>query len=151
MDISTAKRIGSQQAIKAVTIGLVVAYSMMGLIMSDALWLFEFEYSKTILFAILATYILGFLFGRRTGVSILIDRNPSLLIGIGYCLLTVWIATFMTSLIGFFGEGIGRSDEPFTDYIWKPFMLVAFFGLIPTILIGLWWGYSIRSKGKKVE
>jgi hypothetical protein len=58
----------------------------------------------------------------------------------------------MGSLIGFFNEGLPNKSpisEPFHDYIYKPLALVTIFGFIPIVLVGIWFGLSIRRNGRQ--
>jgi hypothetical protein len=159
MDSTTAKKIGSRQAIKAVTAGLLVAYLMMAVIASDIAWIVEFGYAYLLLFSILVIYSITFLFGRLAGVAILIKNRPDMLTGMFCGFLIVWISTFLSGLLSFFSEGISISKgfsnsswkEAFFDYVCKPLELITMFGFIPTLLAGLWLGYSIKLKGKKTK
>jgi uncharacterized membrane protein YqjE len=80
-DITTAKRIGYKQAFKAITIGLAIAYFIMSL-MAGPVWLFQFDYAPTIIFAAVITYVAGYIFGGLTGKWIIIKRLPSIPLGI---------------------------------------------------------------------
>lgn len=64
---------------------------------------------------------------------------------IKYGFLIVFAATFVGSLVGIF-ENIGIDDKVFFNYLVKPFFWVTFFGLIPIIVVGLWFGNSINRK-----
>jgi len=37
-------------------------------------------------------------------------------------------------------------SEPVRDYIYKPMALVIIFGFLPIILVGIWFGLSIKKK-----
>jgi hypothetical protein len=149
-DITRAKRIGYRQAFKAITIGLAVAYLIIAL-MAGPFWLFEFDYAPTLIFAAIVLYGTGYLFGGLAGKFILIKRYPSVLIGLISGFLIIWSATFVGSLIGFFNEGLpNRSpiSEPFEDYILKPIFMVSFWGFIPIVAIGIWYGWSIKRRAE---
>ena len=147
-DSKRAKRIGYIQAFKAITIGLVIAYTIMAFL-AGPLWLFQFDYMPTILFAVAMIYVAGYLFGSLIGNWIIIKKRPAVLTGIAGGFLMVWSATFAGSLVGFFNEGLGELhplDNPFYDYIYKPLALVTIFGCIPILLVGIWFGISIKRK-----
>lgn len=145
-NVSQAKKIGSRQALKAITAGLIVAYILMAFIEEDAWWLFGFEYAWTMVLAAGITCASGFLFGRMAGVTILIKKRNALLTGIACGFFIVWTSTFLTSLIGFFSEGVGTADA-FVNYIGKPLWLVTMFGSLPVLFVGLWFGSSVKAKG----
>ena len=148
-DFKTFKKIGYTQAFKAITLGIALAYVIMAL-MAGPLWLFQFDYAPTILFAATMIYIVGYFFGGLTGVWILKHNRSAILFGIIGGFLIVWTATFIGSLIGFMNEGLPNQSEisePIYDYIYKPMALVTMFGFLPIILVGIWFGLSIKKKG----
>lgn len=148
-DVNFAERIGYHQAFKAITIGLVIAYFIMALL-AGPLWIFEFTYAPTILFAVAMIYLTGYVLGGMAGRVIIKKKWPAILVGIISGFLMVWIATFLGSMIGFINEGLKNesSADAFHDYIIKPVGLVTFFGGVPIIVVGIWFGLSIKSKAK---
>lgn len=151
-DFTFIKKIGYIQAFKAITVGLVIAYIIMAL-MAGPLWLFQFDYAPTILFAAIMIYISGYFFGGLTGIWILKQKRPAILFGIIGGFLIVWTSTFIGSLIGFINEGLPNQSEisePVHDYIYKPIVLVTMFGFLPIILVGIWFGLSIKKIGEKL-
>ena len=129
-DITAAKRIGYSQAFKAITIGLAIAYLLMAL-MAGPFWIFEFDYTPTLVFAALVLYGTGYLFGGLAGKYIIIKKYPSALVGLVSGLLIICSATFIGSLVGFFSEGLPNKSpisDPFADYILKPILSVLFWG-----------------------
>lgn len=150
-DIITSKKIGYKQAFKAVTFGLCIAYIIMAL-MGGPFWLFQFDYAPTILFAVVVIYVVSYFIGGLTGVWILQRNRPAILIGILSGFLIVWAATFMGSLIGFVTQGLANNStisEAVYDYIYKPIGLVTIFGFLPIILVGIWFGLTIKKNGAK--
>ena len=118
---------------------------------ADLAWIFRFDYTPTLIFAVIVIYYFGFLFGSLAGIDILVKKRPSLLFGIIYGFLIVWSTTFVGSLVGFFTEGLANKtpiSEPFNDYIIKPLLIITFYGFIPIIAIGIWYGYSIKKHSK---
>ena len=149
IELTTFKKIGYIQAFKAITVGLVIAYIIMAL-MAGPLWLFQFDYAPTVIFAAIIIYIAGYFLGGQTGIWILKQNKPAILFGILGGFLIVSTATFIGSLIGFFKEGLpnhSEISEPIHDYIYKPLAMVTIFGFIPIILVGIWFGLSIKKKG----
>ena len=152
-DSKTIKRIGYTQAFKAITVGLAIAYLIMAL-MAGPLWLFQFDYAPTIIFATVVIYITGYYFGGLTGIWILKQNRPAILFGIIGGFLIVWSATFIGSLIGLVKEGLPNQSEisePFHDYVYKPMALVTMFGFLPIVLVGIWFGLSVKKNGDKVS
>ena len=152
-DISSARKIGYRQAFKAITIGLAVAYLIMAL-MAGPFWLFKFDYTPTLIFSAVVLYGIGYVIGGLAGKCIIIRKYPSILVGLISGFLILWSATLIGSLVGFFKEGLPNSStisDTFEDYIFKPIVLVSFWGFIPIIIIGLWYGWSIRQRSKQVK
>ena len=161
MDTDIAEKIGSRQAIKAVTIGLIIAYLIMALpsIADDGLikglfWFLNVSFKFNLLVGVICMYLCGHFFGRRAGYEILINKRNNFLVGFICGLLIIVTTTFLTSWVGFFQEGvdnIGSDDNPFEDYIVKPVFWVLIFGLVPCLFVGLWFGYSIKKRGDLTE
>jgi hypothetical protein len=145
-----AKKIGYSQAFKAITLGIFIAYFIMALTSFNPVWLLEFDYMPTILFGVVILYCFGYLFGRSAGVSILVKKRPAILFGIIYGFVIVWSATLAASLVGF-AEVLADRDQvakPLRDYVYKPLVMITFYGFIPIVLIGVWYGYSIKKYSK---
>ncbi|MEO9146277.1 MAG: hypothetical protein ABI237_12055 [Ginsengibacter sp.] len=151
-DFTKIKKIGYAQAFKAITVGLIIAYIIMAL-MDGPFWLFRFRYAPTILFAAVMIYIAGYFIGRLMAVWILKHKQLAILFGIIGGFLIVWTATFIGSLIGFIKEGLPNQNEmsePVYYYIYKPIAVVTMYGFFPIILVGTWFGLSIKKKGDKI-
>jgi len=150
-DLKTIRKIGYMQAFKAITIGLAIAYFIMAS-MAGPFWLFQIYNAPTIIFAAIFTYLAGYYFGGLTGIWILRDKRPAILFGIIGGFLIVWCATFIGSLVGLIKEGLPNRDEisePFHDYVYKPLALVTFFGFLPIVIVGIWFGLSIKKAGSR--
>jgi hypothetical protein len=147
-DISRAKKIGYTQAFKAITAGLVVAYLMVALLCKDLLWLFKVDFALLLIIAIAITYATGFFFGGAAGQIILVKRKPALLVGVISGFLIVSTSTFFASVVGFFMHRLG-SGEAFIDYIVKIFIVITLFACIPIIVVGLWFGRSVKDKSEE--
>jgi ribose/xylose/arabinose/galactoside ABC-type transport system permease subunit len=161
MDVIRAEKIGSRQAIKCVTVGLIIAQLIMTLLTSGDgfvngfFWLLdENDFKLNILIGVICMYLCGHFYGRRAGYEIIIRKRNNFLVGFIAGLLIIVTATFLTSWVGFFQEGvdnIGSNDNPFSDYILTPVFCVTIFGLIPCLFVGLWFGYSIKKRGDLTE
>jgi hypothetical protein len=151
-NFTTIKKIGYKQAFKAIRVGLVIAYVIMALL-AGPFWLFQFDYAPTILFAAIMIYVARYFFGGLTGIWISKQSRLAILFGVMGGFLIVWTATFFGSLIGFVNEGLSNKSEisePIHDYIYKPMALVTIFGLLPIIIVGIWFGLSIKRKVDKL-
>ena len=154
MDTHLAKKVGSTQALKGVALGLIIAYLIMtwfsqgfGLIYALS-WIKDIDYKFNLMIGVIAIFLAGHLLGQKAGFEILIKNKNKFWTGIKYGFLIVFAATFAGSLVGIF-ENIGIDDKVFLNYIVKPFFWVTFFGLIPIIVIGLWFGNSINKKASR--
>jgi hypothetical protein len=149
MTKEAAQLVGRNEALKFVTVGLIIAYLIMALLAGFS-WFLLADYQLNLLIAIAAMYACGYFYGRLAGVAILIKGKGYLWIGFLYGFLTLITATFISSWTGFFQQGIkemGEVNDPFGDYIFKPLFLVTIVGLIPVSLVGFWFGHRIRKKG----
>ena len=140
MKKSEAKRIGSKLAVKSILIGLLIAQCIMTLFASDSgvikaiFWFTDFDYLFNIIFAVIVSITVSHFFGKLTGFAILI------------------VSSFISSWVGFFQEGIdnvGTHDDPFYDYIFKPVYAVTFFGFLPVLIVGSWYGRQIKKHAKE--
>lgn len=123
-------------------------------LMAGPFWLFEFTYTPTLIFAALVLYGAGYLFGGLAGKFIIVKRYPSALVGLVSGFMIIWSATFVGSLIEFFNEGLPNKSpisDPVEDYILKPILMVSFWGLIPIVGIGVWYGWSIKRRAGRAN
>jgi hypothetical protein len=150
----TAKHIGQRLAFQSVIVGLVIAYLIMMYFkwensepLDSILWIKDDNYVFNMLVGGFGLLISGYFFGQRAGIEILIKGRNSKLIGIITGLAILWTGTILGSTIGFIQEGIediGIYDNPFVDYYVKPIFWVTFFGLLPVIVVGVWFGGQIK-------
>jgi hypothetical protein len=150
-----AKKIGSRQGLKSVGVGLLIAQLIMTWFSSDAgllkgfLWFVTFSYNINLIIGVIIMLLSGQLFGQLAGKEILIKKRNYKWVGFKYGMATLLTTAFLASWTGFFQEGIhdiGTTDEPFADYIIKPLFAVFFFGLIPVLLVGFWFGRQIKKQ-----
>ncbi len=157
MTKESAEKIGIRVAILSVTIGIILAHLILTLIIWDGTlksftWIFNTRYWFNVIMGIFFFYGMGYFFGKKAGIQILLKKRNYILTGIKYGILILITTTFLTSLIGFFQEGIeniGTQDNPFYDYIFKPMYWILMFGIIPAIVIGILFGLTIKLNGSK--
>jgi uncharacterized RDD family membrane protein YckC len=152
-----AEKIGIRIATISVSIGIVLAYLIPTFVFWDGTsksftWIFDIGFWFNVLMGIAFFYGTGYFFGKKAGVEILVKKRNYILTGIKYGVLTLITATFLTSLIGFFQEGIdniGGFSNPFYDYIFKPMYWILMYGILPAIVVGILFGLIIKVNGNK--
>jgi hypothetical protein len=158
MDLSDAKKIGGQQGIISVGLGILIAQLIMVVLLAPSegllnalIWIIDFDYLPNILVGIMTMLLSGYLFGELAGKEIILKKRDSSWVGFKYGFLTLWTGSSAGSLIGCFVEGfhkIGTNSDPFIDYIVKPLFWVTFFGIIPVLIVGFWFGKQIKKKSQ---
>lgn len=159
MTKTEAKRIGSRQGLISVGLGLLIAQLIMALMISTDegfikafFWFTDIDYWINIVIGIVIMVACGHFYGQLAGKLILIKKWNYVLTGFLIGLAVILTTTFFASWTGFIQEGIdniGSHDDPFFDYIFKPMYWVTMFGLIPALIVGIWFGGRIRKKGKE--
>ncbi|MEJ8818218.1 hypothetical protein [Lacibacter sp. H407] len=159
MTETEAKKIGSRQGLVCAGLGLFIAQlTMTTMISSDQnlfkafFWFTRVNYKLNLFIGVIILLLCGHFYGQLAGKAILIKKRNPILVGF-LCGMTVLFTTaFASSWTGFFQEGIdniGTNDNPFEDYIFKPLYWVTLFGIIPALLVGIWFGRQIKRKGQK--
>jgi hypothetical protein len=161
LDSMIAKGIGRRLAIKSVLLGLVIAYLIMTALVSvdDSfwdvlLWFTDISYAMNLAVGVVGLLAAAYFFGQRAGIEIIEKKKNEYWTGIKFGLLILWTGTIIGSSVGFVKEGldnIGTNDNPFVDYFYKPLFWVTIFGLIPVIVVGLWFGRQIKKQGLKIS
>jgi len=156
MDSRKAKSLGSKAGLKAVTMGLVIAEFIMTIFSWDEgifkaiFWFANYDYLLNIVFAVIIFFLCGHFFGQAASKAILINHKHYSLEGFKFGLFTLFVTTVVSSCISFLIEGtakIGmRGEAPVYDYIFQPVYWVCFFGLIPALVMGYWFGKQIRKR-----
>ena len=151
-----AKKIGSRQGLFSVGIGLLIAQIIMTWLSSDNgiisgfFWFTTFSYNLNLIIGAIIMLVSGHIFGQLAGKAILIKKRNYILTGFLSGMAILMTTAFLSSWTGFFQEGIekvGTNDNPFEDYILKPVFWIFFFGLLPVFLVGIWFGWKIKSHG----
>jgi len=167
-----AKKIGIKKALQSATIGVILIY-MIFIIGADKegflyalFWIFTYEYRMNVLIGILIFYLLAYIFGGKAGYEILIEnRRYYKLIGIKYAMLILAISAFLFGWTGYFQEGLAvpeifidapiefidmyqAQQEPFYDYVFKPFFWIMVVGSIPAVIVGMLFGRFIKKTSK---
>lgn len=161
MTIIEAKKIGSQQGLISVGIGISIAQLIMTwLISSDKgwikafFWIIETDYWMNILIGVGIMIASGHFYGQLAGILILVKKWNYKLTGLLSGMAVIWTTTFLAGWTGFFQEGIDNlstNDNPFVDYIFKPMFWVSVFGFVPVMVVGIWFGNRINYKGKELK
>lgn len=159
MTLTEAKRIGSRQGLISVGLGALIAQMIMTLIIASDngfirafLWFTRIDYWLNILIGVIIIFACGYFYGQLAGNLILLKKWNHILTGFLTGLAVIVTTTFFASWTGFIQEGIdniGTNDDPFFDYIFKPMYWVILFGLIPALLVGIWFGRQIKKKGQE--
>jgi hypothetical protein len=159
MTETTAKKIGSRQALLSVGMGLLIAQLIMTYMMSvykkDVVqaffWFTRVEYQLNILIGALIMLLCGHFYGQMAGTQIILRKRNFVLVGF-LCAMAVLLTTaFLAGWTGFFQAGSGDSfSSKFVDYVVKPLYWITVFGAIPALLVGVWFGWRIKKRGEEV-
>lgn len=158
MTITEAKKIGSRQGLISVGLGLLIAQLIMTLFfLTDVgfikafFWFTDIDYWLNIVIGVFIMLACGHFYGQIAGKLILLRKWNYVLTGLLISLAVILTTTFFASWTGFIQEGIdnvGTNDDPFFDYIFKPMYWVTLFGLIPALIVGIWFGKRIKKNEK---
>lgn len=168
MDIELATKIGRIKSLKSATIGVLIIYIIFvigadkeGFVYS-LFWVFTYQYRINILIGILIFYFFAYIVGGKAGYEILIEKKRWYkLIGVKYAMVVLLITAFLFGWTGYFQEGLSvpkifsdaspefieaykAQQEPFHDYVFKPFFWIMLVGSIPAVIVGMLFGRSIK-------
>ena len=118
------------------------------------LWFTRVNYKLNLFIGAAILILCGHFYGQVAGKAILIKRLNYILVGFLTGMAVLLTTAFLSGWSGFFQEGldnIGTNDNPFEDYIFKPLLWVTIFGIVPALIVGLWFGGQIKVKGKRLE
>jgi hypothetical protein len=154
MTINQAKRIGSRLALKSVGIGLLIANLIMILLFYQDMnlfkaffWFVTVEYRFNLFITAIIMLLCGHYFGQIAGKLILIKRWNFIVVGFMFGITVLLTTALFSSWTGFIQEGyfnLGTNDNPFEDYIFKPLYWVALYGIFPSFVVGIWYGWKIK-------
>ena len=115
-------------------------------------WFLDVDYKLNLFIGCIIMLLCGYYYGKIAGRAILIKQRNFILVGFLSAMAVLLTTAFLAGWVGFFQEGIdniGTNDNPFEDYIFKPFLWIVLFGIIPALLVGIWFGILIKRKGLK--
>lgn len=146
-----AIQIGRTQAIKSSLIGLVTAYLLMaGILMGDSLmdallWIRMVDFWPNLLVGLAGLFLSAYVFGGWAGKEIIEKGRNHYFVGIKYGLIILFFGSLFGNTVGFVTEGLSELGQgsPIIDYYVKPLYWIFIFGLIPTIIIGCFFGRRI--------
>jgi hypothetical protein len=148
-----AMRIGSNEGLLSATIGIVIAYSIMGLFTANVFWLTEISFKINIFVGVFILLICSHWAGRLSGRLILIRQFHPIIVGPLAGMAVLLVTAFLSGWLGFFQEGLDNSNyyDAFEDYIFKPLYWVSILGLLPALITGVFFGYRIKRKGRNLQ
>jgi hypothetical protein len=159
MTATEAKKIGGKQGLIFGGLGILIAQLIMtAMISSDQsffkafVWFLDVDYKLNLFIGCIIMLLCGYCYGKIAGRAILIKQRNFILVGFLSAMAVLLTTAFLAGWVGFFQEGIdniGTNDNPFEDYIFKPFFWITLFGIIPALLVGIWFGILIKRKGLK--
>jgi len=124
----------------------VAAASKIPGVEQPALWFMGVSYKLNFAIGILVFIISSLIYGGRAGIAILVEGRNAYVIGLVFGLAVLFTTALLSGVTGFLQEGIEfiGYGNPVNDYIWKPFWMIVKFGIIPTVLLGLLFGFLIK-------
>ncbi len=149
-----AKEIGVKSALKIILIGLLIAYLIMswfcsnGNILNGMLWFSDISFKSNIIIGALIMVVSGYFIGKNSGKKIIIANQNAYIIGVKSGLSILLITAFFSGFKGYFEEGIDNYGHftPIYDYIVNPFLSISLVGLLPTIILGVIFGWLIKKQ-----
>jgi hypothetical protein len=115
-------------------------------------WFARVNYKLNLFVGVVILLLCGHFYGQIAGKAILTKKRNFILVGFLTGIAVLLTTAFLAGWTGFFQEGIdniGTNDNPFEDYIFKPLFWVTIFGIIPALLVGIWFGGQIKRKEQK--
>ena len=153
-----AMRIGRRQGLLFSGLGVLIAQLIMTLLISSHdgfiksfLWFTKVDYKLNLFIGVVIMLICGYVYGQVAGKAIIIKQKNFAIVGFLTGMAVLLTTAFFAGWTGFFQEGldnIGTEDDPFFDYIFKPLFWVTFFGTVPALVAGIWFGRNVKFKGK---
>ena len=143
MNRQKAMNIGGEQGLKLSAIGLAVFYVEMAFLFEEVFWFIGIRYILNVIIGAIAFLVMGYYWGTKAGIAIIIKSKSGIGIGILYGLIILITTAFLSSVPGFLFGGMD------TLLLYGPMLLIIFFGFIPAVIASIWFGWSIEQKGLK--
>lgn len=154
LTVFKAKMIGSKFGLIGSGAGVLIAqfimiemYSSERSFVHAFFWFMSVSYKLNLLIGVIILLLCGHFYGQIAGRLILIKNYNYILVGVLTGIIVVLTTAFFCGWTGFFQEGnrsIGAQENPFWDYILKPFFWVTLFGISPSIFVGLMLGFLLK-------
>lgn len=113
---------------------------------------FLFSLPLNIGVGIFGLFFSGYFIGKRMENLINVKELNKIFVGILGLLLILLIAIILGSTVGFLEEGLANINPEYKitdalfDYYFKPLFWIMLFGIIPTIVAGMFLGYFVKIK-----
>ena len=117
-------------------------------------WILDVGFWYHLIMGAFGLLTMAYFFRQHAGVEISVKRKNDLWTGVKYGLITLLTGTLIGRSVRFFQEGlhnIGGFSNPFYDNYFKPLYWVTMFGIIPVVIVGLWFGRQIKRRGLKIN
>ncbi|MFM2269416.1 MAG: hypothetical protein RL757_2857 [Bacteroidota bacterium] len=159
MTTAVAKKIGSKNGVICIALGIATAQMIMFFFIvnwnqdfwGSFFWFTKINYGLNLIVGILLMLLSGYFYGQMAGVAILIKNFDAIWTGLLTGLAVLFTTAFLCGFTGYFQEGLQNNvDDPFFDYVLKPFYWISFFGLVPALVVGAWFGLRIKSHKKEI-
>lgn len=149
---SEVNQLGRREGYKCLTFGLVVAYIFMTWLYSEDGWIkgvqwpSKFNRNGSLLVAVATCYASVYLLCADTARAIHHNRDAGWR-GVICAFLVLWSGTITGSVFNMCREAFGTSlQENLIDFVWKPWFWITLIGFIPTTVIGIWFGHTIKDR-----
>ena len=154
-----AEKIGGALGLVYAGVGIIIAQLIFMTILASEkgfwkgfFWFTTVNYKLNLFIGIVMICSCGYYYGKLAGKQILFKERHFVLVGILTGIAVLISTAFLSGWTGFFQEGIrniGTDDNPFVDYILKPFFWITLFGIIPAIIVGVIFGFNIVKKATR--
>lgn len=141
MNRQKAMNIGGVQGLKLAGIGLAVFYVEMAFLCEEVFWFIGMRYILNVIIGAIVLLGMGYYWGTKAGIAIIIKSQSGIGIGILYGLIILITTAFLSSVPGFLFGGMD------TLLLYGPMLLIILLGIVPAAIVSIWFGWSIRKKG----
>lgn len=152
--------IGRSVALLCAGLGVGAAVLMLLALGISKFFILPFPFPKEILVGLVVLFIAAASLGKKAGIY-LCDKTRStgrnVLVGIGVAFGSIAAAVLAGTFVGFLGEAdhILRAENysvvNFLFGFFIPLLLVLWFGGIPAILLGVFYGFTVRKRLRKLN